>query len=249
MRTTPRKAFIVDLQHQRVVVLGGTSGIGFATAKAAASLGAQLTVVSSRPASVERALADLPPGTDGRVADLGEADQVSQLFDDLGDFDHLVYTAGEPLALMNLDTLDLKQAKEFFDLRYFGALWAVHAAIPHLRLGGSITLTTGIAGRRPGPGWGVAASICGAVESLTRALAVELAPIRVNAVSPGVVRSPLWDSMTADSRDQMYRDTAAGIPAGRIGEVDDIAQAYLYFLTQPFATGSILTIDGGAVLA
>jgi NAD(P)-dependent dehydrogenase (short-subunit alcohol dehydrogenase family) len=134
-------------------------------------------------------------------------------------------------------------------VRYFGALWAVHAAMPHLRPGGSITLTAGIAGHRPGPGWAVAASICGAVESLTRALAVELAPIRVNAVSPGVVRSPLWASMTPASREQFYRDTAAAIPAGRVGDVDDIAQAYLFCLTQPFTTGSIVTVDGGAVLA
>ncbi len=115
---------------------------------------------------------------------------------------------------MNLAALDLDKAREFFALRYFGALWAVHAAAPHLRPGGSITLTTGIAARRPGPGWAVAASICGAVESLTRALAVELAPIRVNAVCPGVVRSPLWASMTKASREQLYRDTAAAIPPG-----------------------------------
>jgi len=159
------------------------------------------------------------------------------------------FTAGEPLALMDVATLDLDKAREFFALRYFGALGAVHAAVPHLQPGGSVTLTSGIAGRRPGPGWAVAASICGAVESLTRALAVELAPIRVNAVCPGVVRSPLWASMTPASREQLYRDTAAGIPAGRVGETDDIARAYLYCLTQPFATGSILTVDGGTVLA
>jgi NAD(P)-dependent dehydrogenase (short-subunit alcohol dehydrogenase family) len=238
----------MDLHQQRVVVLGGTSGIGFATAKAAACRGAEVTVVSSRPASVDQALTDLPPGTHGRAADLTDAGQVSHLFQDLGSIDHLVFTAGEPLALMSLDTLDLDKARDFFNLRYFGALSAVHAAIPHLRPGGSITLTTGIAAQRPGPGWAVAASICGAVESLTRALAVELAPIRVNAVSPGVVRSPLWASMTQASREQLYRDTAAAIPAGRVGEAGDIAQAYLFCLTQPFTTGSILTVDGGAVL-
>jgi NAD(P)-dependent dehydrogenase (short-subunit alcohol dehydrogenase family) len=239
----------MDLHQQRVVVLGGTSGIGFATAKAAACRGAEVTVVSSRQASVDRALADLPSGTHGRAADLIDAGQVDRLFQDLGSIDHLVFTAGEPLALMSLDTLDLEKARDFFTLRYFGALSAVHAAVPHLRPGGSITLTTGIAAQRPGAGWAVAASICGAVESLTRALAVELAPIRVNAVSPGVVRSPLWDSMTQASREQFYCDTAAGIPAGRVGEVDDIAQAYLFCLTQSFTTGSILTVDGGAVLA
>jgi len=239
----------MDLHGQRVGVLGGTSGIGLATATAAARCGAEVTVISRQPASVDRALAELPPGTGGRAADLTDPAVVCRLFGDLGDIDHLVFTAGEPLALMDMAALDLDKAREFFALRYFGALWAVHAAAPHLQPGGSITLTTGIASRRPGPGWAVAASICGAVESLTRALAVELVPIRVNAVSPGVVRSPLWASMTATSREQLYRDTAASIPAGRVGEADDIAHAYLYCLTQPFSTGAILTVDGGTVLA
>jgi NAD(P)-dependent dehydrogenase (short-subunit alcohol dehydrogenase family) len=248
VRTISGKVHIMDLRQQRVVVLGGTSGIGLATAQAAARLGAEVTVVSRRPDSVDRALAALPPGTGGQAADLADAGQVRRLFDDLGRIDHLVFTAGEPLALMTLDTLDLDKAREFFTLRYFGALQAVSAALPHLRAGGSITLTTGTASQRPGPGWAVAASICGAIESLTRALAVELAPIRVNAVGPGLVRSPLWDEMTPASRDQLYRDTAASIPAGRVGEVEDIAQAYLYCLTQRFTTGTILTIDGGSVL-
>ena len=226
-----------------------TSGIGLATAKAA-RCGAEVTVISrQQEASVDRALAELPPGTRGRAADLTDPALVGRLFDDLGDIDHLVFTAGEPLALMDVATLDLDKAREFFALRYFGALGAVHAAVPHLQPGGSVTLTSGIAGRRPGPGWAVAASICGAVESLTRALAVELAPVRVNVVCPGVVRSPLWASMTPASREQLYRDTAASLPAGRVGEVDDIARAYLFCLTQPFATGSILTVDGGAALA
>ncbi len=239
----------MDLRGQRVVILGGTSGIGLATAKAAARHGAKVIVVSRQPASIDRALAELPPDARGRAADLTDPALVCRLFGDLGDIDHLVFTAGEPLALMDITALDLDKAREFFALRYFGVLGAVHAAAPHLQPGGSITLTTGTACRRPGPGWAVAASICGAVESLTRALAVELAPIRVNAVCPGVVRSPLWASMTQASREQLYRDTAASIPAGRVGEVDDIARAYLYCLTQPFATGSILTVDGGAALA
>jgi NAD(P)-dependent dehydrogenase (short-subunit alcohol dehydrogenase family) len=239
----------MDLNGQRVVVLGGTSGIGLATARAAADRGAEVTVVSRNKASVDRALAELPSGSSGHAADLTSPELVTELFEDLGSIDHLVYTAGEPLAMMTLENLELDHARQFFDLRYFGALWAAHAAAPHLRPGGSITLTTGIAGRRPGPGWAVVASICGAIESLTRALAVELAPTRVNAVCPGVVRSPLWDSMSEASREQLYLDTAASIPAGRVGEPDDIARAYLYCLTQPFATGSILTVDGGTVLA
>jgi NAD(P)-dependent dehydrogenase (short-subunit alcohol dehydrogenase family) len=234
------------LQGQRVAILGGTSGIGLATARQAADQGAEVIVVSSRQTSVDRALASLPTSAAGWIVDLARADGVRVLFDDLGDIDHLVYTAAEPLALMPIDTLDVAEAREFFTLRYFSALSAVHVAAPHVR--GSITLTTGIAKDRPGSGWAVAASICGAIEGLTKAVAVELAPIRVNAVSPGVVRSPLWSQMSENDREQMYRDIGAQLPVGRVGEVADIAHAYLFCLTNPFVTGTVVTVDGGTIL-
>jgi NAD(P)-dependent dehydrogenase (short-subunit alcohol dehydrogenase family) len=238
----------MDLQGQRVVVLGGTSGIGLATAESAARQGAVVTVASSRRAGVEHALTRLPDRCDGHVVDLTDAQAVGRFFDDLGEFSHLVYTAGEPLALMPLDTLDLDAARNFFELRYFGALGAVRAALPYLREDGSITLTTGTAKDRPGPGWAVASSICGAMEALTKALAVELAPIRVNVVSPGFVRSPLWSGMGEEERERMYTDVGAAIPVGRVGEVEDIARAYVFLMTEPFATGTVLTVDGGQVL-
>ncbi|MEU4539714.1 SDR family oxidoreductase [Streptosporangium sp. NPDC023825] len=238
----------MDLQGQRIIVLGGTSGIGLATAQAAARHGAVVTVASSRRAGVDHALSRLPDGSGGRVVDLTDARAVDELFEDHGRFDHLVFTAGEPLRLMPLDTLDLDAARDFFALRYFGALGAVRAAVPHLREGGSITLTTGIAKDRPGPGWAVAASICGAVEALTKALAVELAPARVNAVSPGFVRSPLWSEMGEEDRERMYAEVGTAIPVGRIGEVEDIARAFVFLMTEPFATGTVLTVDGGNVL-
>lgn len=240
---------MMDLKGAHVVLLGGTSGIGFATASAAAAHDAQVTVVSSSPASVERAVAALPDGADGQAVDLGDPARVQALFDGLGELDHLVYTAGEPLALMPIAETDPDRARAFFGLRYFGALAAVRAAAPHIREGGSITLTTGTASQRPSAGWAVAASICGAVEALTRTLAVELAPIRVNAVRPGVVRSPLWAGMSETDRERMYRERAATLPVGRVGEVEDIAAGYLSLMTQPFATGTILTLDGGALVA
>jgi NAD(P)-dependent dehydrogenase (short-subunit alcohol dehydrogenase family) len=238
----------MDLHGQRVVVLGGTSGVGLAVAAGAASAGAEVVVVSSRRSSVDKALSALPDGATGRVADLSDPSTVRGVLEEIGELDHLVYTAGESLALMPMAELDVEQARQLFGLRLFSALAAVSAAAPLVRTGGSITLTTGTDKDRPGAGWAVPASICGAVEALTKALAVELAPIRVNAVSPGVLRSPLWAGMSEADREQMYRDVAAAIPAGRIGEVGDAAQAYLYCMTQTFTTGTILTVDGGTVL-
>lgn len=234
----------MNMQGQRVTVLGGTSGIGLATASAAAHQGATVTVVSGRQSSVDRALGVLPESASGRVADLSRPSEVAALFEDLGEMDHLVNTAGEPLALMSMATLDLDAARDFFTLRYFGTLAAVKAA----QVRGSITLTTGTAKDRPGPGWAVAASICGAMESLTKTLAIELAPVRVNAVSPGVTRSPLWSGMDEEDRERMYREIAGRIPAGRMGEVQDAAEAYLFCMTQSFTTGTVLTVDGGSVL-
>jgi NAD(P)-dependent dehydrogenase (short-subunit alcohol dehydrogenase family) len=226
----------MQLSGKRVVLLGGTSGIGLATAKAASAEGAHVTVVSSRQMSVDQAIRQLPSGADGRAVNLTDPQETTDFLASLDSFDHLVYTAGEPLALMPVNSLDIQKAVSFFQLRYFSVLSAVRAAAPRLSPSGSITLTTGIAKDRPGPGWAVAASICGAVEALTKALAVELAPVRVNAVSPGVVRSPLWAGMGEQESEQMYAAIGKSLPAGRVGEVEEIAQAYL------------LTLDGGTVL-
>ncbi|MDT7786733.1 MAG: hypothetical protein QOF58_5152 [Pseudonocardiales bacterium] len=219
------------LDGQRVAILGGSSGIGLATAQAALEAGAEVTIVSRTP----------KPGFAHRAADLTDPAAITEALDAIGEIDHLVYTAGEPLELMTLADFDRDRARTFFGLRYFSVLDAVKAA----RVTTSITLTTGIAKDRPGPGWAVAASVCGAVEALTKALAIELAPLRVNAVSPGVVRSPLW----GPDAEQLYTDVGKSLPLQRVGEVEEIAHAFLYLMTQPWATGTILTVDGGTVLA
>ncbi len=232
----------MTLQDQRVVLLGGTSGIGLATARLAAEHGASVIVASSNPSSVQRALAELPVTAEGTAVDLTDPAAVEAFFAGLDPFDHLVYTAGEALTLLEIRSLELARARQAFELRYFGALSAVHAAVPKIRAGGSVVLTSGTAADRSGPGWAVAASICGAADSLVRALALELAPIRVNAVKPGIVRTPLWP----DGFD--YEAAAASLPVGRIGEPEDIAEAYVFLMNQHYATGSIVTVGGGNVL-
>ncbi|RIX28603.1 SDR family oxidoreductase [Amnibacterium setariae] len=238
----------MSLTGTRVVIIGGTSGIGLATAHAAIDAGAQVVVASSRQASVDAALDELSPEATGRALDVLDADAVRAFFDGVGPFDHLAYTAGEPLRLLPVDGMDVDRARAFFQVRYFGALTVVGPAAKHIRPGGSITLTSGSARTRPGAGWSVASSLCGATTSLAGALAVELAPVRVNVVEPGIVRSPLWSAMSADEQQAMYDEQAALLPVGRVGEVDDVAAAFLYSMTQSFMTGSAIPVDGGALL-
>jgi NAD(P)-dependent dehydrogenase (short-subunit alcohol dehydrogenase family) len=238
----------MSLSGKRVVILGGTSGIGLATAKAAQGEGAFIVVASSRRQRVDGALSALQGKAEGDVVDLSDEAQVPAFFERVGAFDHLVFCAGETLHLQALDGMQLDQARGFVNLRFWGAFMAVKYGSPHIRTGGSITLTSGVAALRPRKGWTVAASICGAVEALTRALAVELAPIRVNAVSPGMVDTELWSNMTQSDRAAMYRDTGQKLPVGRVGEADDIAQAYLYLMREGYGTGQVIVVDGGAVL-
>ncbi len=238
----------MNLNGQRVVILGGTSGIGLATAQAAAEQGAQLVVASSRQTSVDAALAVLLGNAEGHALDIADAAAVSAFFDRVGAFDHLVYTAGEALSLMPLDEMEIAKAQAFFGLRYWGALAAAKAARPHIRPGGSIVFTGGIAGARPGPGWAVAASICAAMEGLTRALAVELAPLRVNAVAPGVVRTPLWREWDEAALEGFYAERAKAIPVGHVGAPEEVAKAYVYLMAQTYGSGQTLVVDGGNVL-
>ena len=238
----------MSLQGQRIVVLGGTSGIGLATAQAASDEGAVVIVASKRPERVERALAALPKTAQGHALDLASEEQIRGFLQKIGAFDHLVYTAGETLQLGELSAQGLDAARRFFDVRFWGALAAVKYASPHIRPGGSIVLSSGMAGRRPRKGWTIAASICGAMDAFTRALAVELAPIRVNAICPGLVRTELWDDMTEQARTQMYERAGGMLPVARVGEPQDLAQAYLYAMRGGFCTGHIIVVDGGASL-
>jgi NAD(P)-dependent dehydrogenase (short-subunit alcohol dehydrogenase family) len=247
-RIGKQRSKTMTLNGKKIVVLGGTSGIGLAVAQAAAKEGAQVVVASSRKESVDRALKVLPAGGEGQALDLTDEKQVKNLFDRVGGFDHLVFTAGENLQLAELAKTPVADAQRFFTLRYWGAFTAVKYGSPHIGNGGSIVLTTGVAGARPHKGWAVAASICSAMEGFTRAMAVELAPMRVNAVSPGVIRSPLWAGMTEADREAMYRNVGAALPVGRVGEVEDVAETYLYLMRNGFSTGQVITVDGGTIL-
>jgi len=236
------------LQHKRVVVVGGSSGIGLAVAEQVAAQGAQVVIVSSNAERIQKAVESISGEARGQAVDVSDERALAAFFSKLGPFDHLVFTAGDTLHLHDLASTDLQQARRAFELRYWAALAAVKYGSPYIRKEGSIVLTTGIAGQRPQKGWVIAASVCGTIEALTRALAVELAPIRVNAVSPGVVRTNLWQNMSAPERERLFESVGSSLPVGRVGEASDIAQAYLFLMQEGFATGQTVVVDGGTVL-
>ncbi|MBV8584952.1 MAG: SDR family oxidoreductase [Verrucomicrobia bacterium] len=242
----------MNLKDQRVVVIGGTAGIGFAVADLAIQEGASVVVASGTKERVEKAVNRLGNQANGRVLNVFQEDQVEAFFKALDEFDHLVYTAGDTLAvassLANSGTLSLNEAKQRFDVRYWGAWLAVKHGQQKIRKNGSIVLTSGLASRRPMKGWSLVASVLGAMESFTKALAIELAPIRVNLVTPGAVRTELWDFIPEQERDTFYRQIGAHLPVGRVGEPSDVAEAYIYLMKNRFSTGSIVISDGGGAL-
>jgi len=235
------------LEGKRVVVLGGSSGIGFGVAKAAAKERAKVVIGSSQKKRVDEAVSMLP-GAEGHVIDLSDVEAIKALFGKLGAFDHLVYTAGESLTVGAVTTMTDEVAKKRFDVRFWGAFFSAKYGAPNIRSGGSIVFTSGTAGRRPRPGWAMAASGCSAIEGLTRGLAVDLAPIRVNLVCPGAVVTPLWDSLPEQARKQLFENAAAHLPVRHIADADEVASAYTYLMKQTFSTGEIIVVDGGGVL-
>jgi NAD(P)-dependent dehydrogenase (short-subunit alcohol dehydrogenase family) len=238
----------VSLQGQRVVIIGGSSGMGLATAQAAAARGAAVTIASSDQERVDAALATLPGGCDGVVADTRSEADIASLFSHVGKLDHLVYTAGDPLPARAPGEFTVGEARQSFEIRYWGAVAAVLHAAPRIRPGGSIVLTSGTIGVRPTPGTAIAASGAGAIEGLARGLAVDLAPVRVNAVRPGVIRTPSWNGIPEPQRTVVFDGLAERMLTKTVGEAGDIAATHLYLMENRFVTGTVLTIDGGFTL-
>jgi len=237
----------MSLRQQRVTVIGGTSGIGFAVAERALAEGAHVVVGSSSAEKVDAVLAKLP-GAEALAVDVKDEASVARFFDRVGAFDHLVFTAGDWGQFFGATTiaeLDIARAKDLFAVRFWGALTAVKHARKHLRDGGSITLTDGTVAHRPRKGSPISTAMAGAVEHLVRALAVELAPIRVNGVCPGAVRTDIWNAIPEAQREDRFKKMTERQLVRRIGEPSEVAEAYLYLMRGGYTTGQILRVDGG----
>jgi len=239
------------LNSARVVVIGGTSGIGFAVAQQAQSLGADVIVGSSNAENVSNALARLGGGAQGHVIDARNEESVAAFFATIGTFDHLAYTAGDWGPQRDgggVAEMDLTRANETFAVRFWGALTAIKHAVPHLAGNGSVTLTDGMIAHRPRKNAALGSAMAGAIEHLTRGLAVEMAPVRVNAVCPGYVLTEVWDRMPEAQRSERLRLMTERQPLPRAGDPQELAEAYLYLMRGGFTTGQVLLVDGGMSL-
>lgn len=234
------------LDAQVVAIVGASSGIGLATARAAALQGAQVIMISQGREKLEEAARTVEGVSRPVTMDMLDRPGVEKTFGELGALDHLVLTAVPneygffgPLAKLRDDQLErsLDKVRGFVNV--------TRAAAPRMRERGSITLLSGAGALRPPPGTALAATMNSAIVGLGKALAVELGPTRVNVVMPGVVDTPLHGDRREGLR--TWAESAA-LPARRFGQPADIAEAILFLLQNPYVTGHTLVIDGGFLL-
>jgi NAD(P)-dependent dehydrogenase (short-subunit alcohol dehydrogenase family) len=240
-----------SLEKQRVAVIGGSSGIGFAVAERAILEGAEVVIGSSGAARVEDAVKRLGAAATGGTVDVKDEASVAAFFAGIGAFDHLVFTAGDWPALRRPTTvaqLDLESADAVFAVRFWGALAAIKHAQGRISPRGSITLTNGIVAHRPRKGAALNTAMAGAIEHLTRSLAVDLAPLRVNCVCPGLVLTEVWNSIPEETRQEQMRRMTSRLPLPRAGDPSEVAEAYLYLIRASYTTGQVLIVDGGTTL-
>jgi NAD(P)-dependent dehydrogenase (short-subunit alcohol dehydrogenase family) len=234
------------LKDKRVLVLGGSSGIGLASARAALAAGGHVTIASRSEDKLAAAKAGIGDGAESVVLDTRNRADVEAFFEQAGAWDHVVISAAStpsgPIRGLSLD-----DARVAMESKFWGAYQVARAA--QIVPGGSLTFVSGFLSVRPSASSVLQGAINAALEALARGLALELAPVRVNAVSPGLIETPLWSGMDAEKRRVMFEGAAGRLPARRVGQPEDIANAVMFLLTTPFATGSTVRVDGGGAIA
>jgi NAD(P)-dependent dehydrogenase (short-subunit alcohol dehydrogenase family) len=239
-----------DFTDERVLIIGGSSGIGRATAEAFAKAGAHVTIAARSPERLAKAAQDIERETGQRVSaselDTQSDEWVDGWFLDAPPWNHVVVT-GAKTKTGPTRQLQLDQAHDAMQSKFWGAYHVGrHADIVP---GGSLTLVSGYLASRPSKQSVLQSAINAAVDALARGLALELSPVRVNSVSPGLIDTPLWDILSAEERASMFEQVARRLPAQRYGTASDVARAIIYLAGNPYATGTTVVVDGGATLA
>lgn len=236
---------MIDLTGQGVLVIGGSSGIGRATAELAASLGARVTIASRSEDKLRAAESGIPNAV-GRTVDITSDQSVEALFANAVAWDHVIVTASE-VEMAAVRQLPMEAARAAVESKFWGFYRVARLAT--VKPGGSLGVVSGFLAKRPAATRALMGAINGALESLVQGLALELKPIRVNAVSPALVQTEMWAGMDAEARGAMFDKMAAHYPAGVVGQPEDIARQLLLLAATPYATGVVVRLDGGASIA
>lgn len=234
-----------SLASTRVLVIGGTSGIGRATAEAAIAHGARVTVASRSSEKIHRARSQLAGLAEAIEIDAGSEDSIRSAMEARPAWDHVVFSAGGVRA-GEIRSRPVDAAIASVDVKLWGAYRV--AALAPINPGGSLTFISGVIGARPQAGKVLSGVANAGIEALARGLAVEWAPTRVNVVSPGIIATPAYDTMSEERRDTLFDAVAARLPVGHVGQADDVAGLVLQCMANPFLTGSVLLVDGGHAL-
>jgi NAD(P)-dependent dehydrogenase (short-subunit alcohol dehydrogenase family) len=238
----------MTLKDKRVLVIGGGSGIGLGVARGAAREGAKVLIASRDAKKIAEAAKTI--GATSAAIDVRDENNVAQFFEDNGAFDHIAFTAGDwdgivPGALADLD---LAKAAARMTTRFWGAVAVAKHGATRLPPGGSYTITNGMLARRPRKGLPIVTAGACAVEGLALGLAVDLAPVRVNCVCPGLIETEMWDKFPEGYRDRLMAMTQKQL-VQRPGQADEAGEAYLTCMRNSFMTGQVIMIEGGIAFA
>ena len=237
-----------ELLGQTVVVIGGSAGIGLETARRARAEGADVNLAGRNPERLEQAAIELAAQRTAAF-DANDPASLQSFFQDLATpIDHVMVTAGAPHYGPPL-AMTPEEARRGLTEHLLVALEVARCAAGRVRPPGSLIFMGGTGARRPRTGLAIASAASAALPALIASLALELAPIRVNCVSPGLSRTPRWNAMPDDVRQNLFELQEKRVPLRRLGTAEELALAYMYFMENTYATGNVINVDGGAALA
>jgi NAD(P)-dependent dehydrogenase (short-subunit alcohol dehydrogenase family) len=236
------------MPQQHIVIIGGSSGIGLATARQLLSKGHKVTIAGRSSARLEEAEKSLTGEIHTLRLDAANEEELQEAFSCIGSFDHLVLALGSSKGAGPFPSVLLADVRAGFEEKFYAHFATAQAAIPYLRKNGSLTFVSAVTAHAAMPGTAGIGAANAAVAALVPTLASELRPLRVNGVSPGVIDTPWWDFLSEEDKSTAFNEYAGSTPVGRVGNSDDIAEVIRFLITNTFVTGQTIICDGGLKL-